>query len=596
MKLVNAVASLYQRLSIRTKMLLFILLLTVFEFVVLFITVGTAYRNSNIDKGYADNVRILSNIRTEFFNDRLDINSLMINVHVDKAFYEALSQLADNPTLPRQDRSALINRVAVQLQSYMSTSKLIVQATVHINDGLGAKICATYSSNSAIATWQEIESKHLQTIVDHPGRIFVFSSSSGRDLIFSRAQPVKTSAGNTIKYCLSFVVNPTEISQILKRSLPDGSRQAVIFTGDGAIVNASSTEFYNYNAGGLGLNWSSSSARGICSNAFGKSLYTAEYIDSIGMYVGVMSALSAIDLTTQAFQNSVLAALASLIAIAIVAALLVTGWINRPLRELIDQFCSFDGQKKAAARIHVSGSKEIAAIADTANSMLDRQEALLRDNYIYQIQERNARIELLQVQINPHFVFNTLDIVNWFIFEHKNEQASEVLVALGKMLRYSTYKYQNFVPLREEIEQIRHYLFIQLCRYDNNFATQIDVEPGLEDMLIPCLIIQPLVENAVKYGVPAMTGDGIVSVSIHRVGNDVSIVVRDNGKGMTREQIDNLFTSVRSDSQRAGIGVANVNERIRLLFGDAYRVQIESEPGQYTQVTIALPYGRNEGI
>ena len=330
------------------------------------------------------------------------------------------------------------------------------------------------------------------------------------------------------------------------------------------------------------------------SNPFGKSLYDVGYVDSVGLYVGVMSKLSAIDLTTQAFQNSVLAALAILIAVAVAAALLVTGWINRPLRQLIDQFCSFGGQKKSVSRIHVTGSKDICAIADTANNMLDRQEALLRDNYTYQLQEKNARIELLQVQINPHFVFNTLDIVNWFIFEYKNEQASEVLVALGKMLRYSTYKYQNFVPLREEIEQIRNYLFIQLCRYDNHFETAIDGEPGLEDMRIPCLIIQPLVENAVKYGVSQMPEGGAVSVTIRRWEGDVVIAVRDNGRGMTREQIDALFPGTHGDKERAGIGVANVNERIRLLFGDRYTVRIESEPGKFTEVTVTLPYGREE--
>lgn len=206
------------------------------------------------------------------------------------------------------------------------------------------------------------------------------------------------------------------------------------------------------------------------------------------------------------------------------------------------------------------------------------------------ILEKNARIELLQVQINPHFVFNTLDVINWFIYENRNKEAGEVLLALGEMLRYSTYQYRSFVPLKEEIRQIKNYLHIQLIRYDYSFRVEVDMEDGLEDYMIPCLIIQPLVENAVKYGVTRKESGGHLSVSAVRGQGEMVITVFDNGPGMTREQIARaLHGDASLDSSISGIGLRNVNQRMILLFGEPYAISVESEPNFYTRIMIRLP-------
>lgn len=203
--------------------------------------------------------------------------------------------------------------------------------------------------------------------------------------------------------------------------------------------------------------------------------------------------------------------------------------------------------------------------------------------------------DVLQSQINPHFLYNTLDIIVWMIENEKQADAVKVVTALARFFRISLSRGKSIIPVRDELEHVRNYLMIQHMRFKNRFTYEIEADEDVMELASVKLILQPLVENAVYHGMEFMDGDGEIRIRVYRDGEDLYMKVSDNGLGMTKEQVKGMFTDkphVKSGSG-SGIGVRNVNERIRLYFGQEYGLSIESELDEGTVVTIhmrAVPY------
>ncbi|MDI9505672.1 MAG: sensor histidine kinase [Bacillota bacterium] len=569
--------------SIRAKMLLFILLLSAIEFICAFLMISLIYRSSNIEKSYEDNARTLNNIEVQLSVNREKVNSFMLDIQGDPIFMQSLSMIVQEGNT-KEELETWALRAQERIRNNLRLKEDLLIAEIHVAGQPQAKINVVQSVSRGF--WDEYEKKYMKNVLAIPGKMLVFVPENEAHLVFSRAQPIQYKKQNLGYYCINVVFNQNRITQILKQNMPDASRQAVFFDEEGAILSRTSALFDGMSAVDLGV---LEPGRGINTNATGQWTYQTRYLEVVNMYVSVMTDMSSIDLTGRSFLLSVGLIAISMIIMTFLAALLITKWINRPIRELTRQFGEILSTSPRKPLV-VQGSAELESVADGINMLLEKQELLIRDNYRNKILEKNARIELLQVQINPHFVFNTLDVINWFIYENRNKEAGEVLLALGEMLRYSTYQYRSFVPLKEEIRQIKNYLHIQLIRYDYSFRVEVDMEDGLEDYMIPCLIIQPLVENAVKYGVTRKESGGHLSVSAVRGQGEMVITVFDNGPGMTREQIARaLHGDASLDSSISGIGLRNVNQRMILLFGEPYAISVESEPNFYTRIMIRLP-------
>lgn len=575
--------SVFQRGSIRAKMLISILLLTTAEFICVFLVIGTIYRNNNLSKSHADNVRALNNIASQFSFSREKVNSFMTDMQGDAEFMESIALLWQGD-LSYAQNTQLVDKAQKSLRSNLQLKEEMLMVEVHIVGRPDLQIIVQRSNPRG--QWQEFEDVYMNRVVAEPGRMLVYVPENSNQLVFSRAQPVIMDRKVLGYYCINVLLSQTRITQILKLNMGDHSRQAILFDDSGSISSRTSGIFDGYDATSLSI---VSEESGICSNALGVWVFDRRYIPSMNMSVCVMADMSSIDLTSQSFLGSVRVVLGAMICTTLLIGLLITRWINRPIQSLQRQF----GETLSSSTwkpLHISGSDELNHVAEGINSLLERQESLIKDNYRSRLLEKNARIELLQVQINPHFVFNTLDIINWFIYEEKNDEARKALIALGDMMRYSIYKYRSFVSLRDEIHQIQNYLYIQTLRYDNCFSVEIDIEEGLDDTPIPCLTIQPIIENAVKYGVSTRETGGKLTVKASRAGEDLVIVVFDNGPGMSEDKIRKALEPDRDIEQEGGsIGLRNVNERMILLFGESYAIQVESKTGKYTQVTLRLP-------
>ena len=243
------------------------------------------------------------------------------------------------------------------------------------------------------------------------------------------------------------------------------------------------------------------------------------------------------------------------------------------------------------APVYIGGSAEIRSLGRSIQGMAQRIRQLMADIVAEHESKRKSEFDTLQSQINPHFLYNTLDIIVWMIENEKKTDAVRVVTALARFFRISLSRGKSIITVKDELEHVRNYLMIQQMRFKNKFTYEIEAGEEVLELASLKLMLQPMVENAIYHGMEFMDGDGEILIRVWREGDDLYLMVRDNGLGMTEEQVENLFKDTGHVPSRrgSGIGVRNVNERIRLYFGEAYGLKIQSEPDEGTDVIIHLP-------
>lgn len=264
--------------------------------------------------------------------------------------------------------------------------------------------------------------------------------------------------------------------------------------------------------------------------------------------------------------------------------------VTDPIRELEKSVKKLE-EGNLDADIYMGGSYEIQHLGKSVQDMKYRIKGLMQDIVTEHEEKRKSEFNSLQAQINPHFLYNTLDIIVWQIENEKQSEAVHTVTALARFFRLSLGKGKNIVTVKAEIEHVKNYLMIQHMRFKNKFDYEFDVENDVLELSSLKLMLQPLVENAIYHGMEFMDGDGLITIKAWREDNELYLSVADNGLGMTEDKV-NLILAGRSNSgngRGSGIGVKNVNERIKLYFGEGYGLKIDSEPDVGTTITIHLP-------
>ena len=198
-----------------------------------------------------------------------------------------------------------------------------------------------------------------------------------------------------------------------------------------------------------------------------------------------------------------------------------------------------------------------------------------------------AELELLQAQINPHFLYNTLDSISILAESGREEDVVDMVNNLSTFFRNSLSRGEDIITLRAELAQATSYLEIRQIRYSDILNYEIHVPEELQDHLVPKLILQPLIENALYHGIKNRRGRGTITISGESVQGDIMLKVQDNGAGMTSEQLKLLNSGIYAENQ-SGLGLKNVQQRIRLYCGSPYGLSFESSPGEGTSVTVLL--------
>lgn len=268
----------------------------------------------------------------------------------------------------------------------------------------------------------------------------------------------------------------------------------------------------------------------------------------------------------------------------------ISSRITNPIKEL-EKSVGILEEGDLETPISIGGSYEIQHLGNSIKNMAKQIRVLMDDIVAEHEAKRKQEFDTLQSQINPHFLYNTLDIIVWMIENEQKTEAVKAVTALARFFRISLSKGKSIITVGDELEHVRNYLMIQHMRFKNKFSYEIHAEKDCLELTSLKLVLQPLVENAIYHGMEFMDGDGEIVLDIWRKETDLYLSVKDNGLGMTKEQVASLFTDqVHVTSKKgSGIGVKNVNERIKLYFGEKYGLTIDSEPDEGTTITICLP-------
>ena len=268
----------------------------------------------------------------------------------------------------------------------------------------------------------------------------------------------------------------------------------------------------------------------------------------------------------------------------------ISAHISDPIRRLEQSIKELEAGREDV-EIEEGGCYEVQRLGHSIRSMVSTMRHLMDDIIEQEGQKRRSELEVLQSQINPHFLYNTLDSVIWMTEAGRYEEAIQMVTSLARLFRISLSRGKSIIPLADELEHARHYMNIQQIRYKNKFTTQINALPGTDGLYTMKLIVQPILENAIYHGMASAEDDGLITVTARREGEDLVIDVADNGLGMRPEVAASLLDEDRPEirTSGSGIGVRNVHRRIRLTFGDRYGLTIFSEPDEGTTVRIRLP-------
>ena len=273
-----------------------------------------------------------------------------------------------------------------------------------------------------------------------------------------------------------------------------------------------------------------------------------------------------------------------------IASVVIVGDISKSLQELSrahKRLASGD----LTARAQVKSRDELADLGDGFNHMADNMQEMIRkikedEQKLYQMDLR-----LLQEQINPHFLYNTLDTIVWLIEAEQPDEAVDMVVTLSNFFRLVLSKGREYITIREEEQHIRSYLEIQQVRYRDILEYEIRIDPEIYEYRILKLTLQPVVENALYHGIKYKRAPGRIVVTGYRYGREIHLIVEDDGVGMDEDSLKNLCSSIEQPCKETekGFGLANVNERIRMYFGARYGMQITSQKDQGTRVEIVIP-------
>lgn len=266
----------------------------------------------------------------------------------------------------------------------------------------------------------------------------------------------------------------------------------------------------------------------------------------------------------------------------------VSDRISSPIRKLNDSVMEYEAGEKP--EIYIGGSTEIRHLGYSIQNSYAQIDTLMKKIVLEQNERRKSEFDALQSQINPHFLYNALESITWMVEGERNDEAVFMISQLAKLFRISLSKGRTIISIKDELQHAQSYMNIQKIRYKNTFSVVFDVDPAICSCCTVKLILQPLLENAINYGVEGMDDSGEIRVTGREEEGTVILSVTDNGIGMSEEEVSLVLTdSNRIHKHGSGVGLINVNNRIQILFGKEYGLVVESEPDEGTTVSIRLP-------
>ena len=390
---------------------------------------------------------------------------------------------------------------------------------------------------------------------------------------------------NTEKPLLIINFKPNLFKDIVESDIQYKESQYFIFSSMGDIV-------YSTNASDLATKKKPMWLEEIAENKSGKikkdidgkkMIICYDTIESTGWVSAVVIPVDSILIELASMRYFILFLGIILIILASICASFISKSITKPIDKLLVAIKKM-GEGKFSTKVQVNRNDEIGNLIKKFNEMDDKISTLIEENYISSIREKEAIIMSLNIQLNPHFLYNTLNIINWIAIENNEKEISKMIISLSSMLRYTAHNNEEISDFKKDLEWLKKYIYIMQNRFEDKFSVFYEIDEDVEFYKVPKLFLQPFVENSIIHGFSMIDSGGSLKITGRLEGEMVYFSVEDNGRGMDNKRIKEVM-----ETNTDNIGIRNVNNRIKLIYGDRYGVTIQSEINRGTRITINLP-------
>lgn len=323
-------------------------------------------------------------------------------------------------------------------------------------------------------------------------------------------------------------------------------------------------------------------------------IYTAKTSQNTGWTVVSVAYTSELLSKKEETQELYLIVAILLLVLTLLFSSFISSGITRPVRQLQKSMSKVEKGDFETAEISITLDNELGSLSNSFNIMIGEIKKLMEENIEEQRQKRKSELKALQAQINPHFLYNTLDSIIWMAEVGNNAEVVLMTSSLAKLLRQSISNSNELVSIADELNYTKTYLTIQKMRYQDKLEFFIEVEESVLNHSIIKLILQPLVENAIYHGIKYKDGIGILSIHGGIEDNCIALHVDDNGVGMDTHTLSHLFEQKQSEKDSHGVGINNIQGRLRLYYGNDYGLSYSSQPNMGTTATIRIPIRQEE--
>ena len=546
--------------------------------------------------------------------------------------YQQFTRKAENLTV--ENSRQLLNQTTINLEDYLRNMRRISDAmyyTVIKNTDIGSEslddsmtllyeankdklvsiACYTNDGNltaaAPIATEKrDVDVKEQEWFRDAAGELenFHFSTPHVQNLfddpsfryywVVSLSRTVElTRNGTSMLGVLLVDMNYSSIEQLLEKANTDTSGEYVyLMAPDGEIIYHPKQNLIH-----MGLYQENNDRTAqyedttVKENFRGeKRLVTVKTISYTGWKLVSVVPMKSFSMGMTGMRNLVVLLVALTVLAAVLLNQLVSARISKPLRRLNDSVKEWESGNMNPD-IYAGGSMEVEHLGKTLRSTVAQIQQLMDDIVVEQEEKRKSELDALQSQINPHFLYNTLDSIVWMITGERYDDAVFMITQLASLFRISLSKGKTVIRIEDEVKHAQNYMNIQKIRYKNSFEVDFQIDEEIRDGCIVKLVLQPLLENAIYYGMEFMDGEGEIHVRGYRKDDDIYLEVDDNGLGMPEEEAAELLNGKeRPHKHGSGVGLINVHSRLKLRFGEEYGLIIHSCPDEGMMIQIHIPY------
>lgn len=573
----------FLNLTLKSKLILLFVIVAVFPIIFLFITFSTHSTKLTLQNSANNTETLLCQINSNLTSKISTVNSTTLNFIINKQLKNLL--IEDEAILEDINRKSIISILRSTVISNPSISNMVLYGKNNRFYYFGGYLNEDfYNELDKYRIDDQFRGENVW--IGRQNDILCRSTQQTQNEVFTSVSIMKDFINNEKLGYVIVNLKTQTIDDVLKNIytgpdekllLVDGNKE-LLSSSDGLDAHVYEQDFKNH------LNFSGDS--GIYVEKIGwENVQIAYYRnEKTNWYIVSWIPLSSITSNTNLLSMTIIFSTVFLLFVLLVASLFFANKISDDFKQLLD-FAQTFGPESDQINDFIKRKDEIGTLYNTLHELMEK-------NYEQKQIEEMACLKAYQAQIAPHFLYNTLDSINWMLIENEEYTISNIVVALGGLLRYSISNDGNLKTVADELEQIKNYLLIQQVRFGDRLKYSIDIDTAIHQQLIIKLLLQPLVENAVVHGIENTVGLKTIVITGRREGNDIVFSVEDNGAGIPERLLLELNESLKNEvtafSSRHGL--QNVHQRIRLAYSGPYGLTIESVYQKGTRVMIRIPY------